>query len=619
MMTGLRRIVVTALLGVFVSLGVIKALFGGRHPRPRLPRSAEELVPVVNASPAIPPRRPRRRFAVGLVVLLMLIGLIGVIHENRGTIIGPVPSETDSAGAPRTPLRADIDAPSSETPKADTPDHPPAAGRDDGNASRTPSRDDAAASVQGKANPSVTLQAPKDGTGAVRADTGAAGIPAPKVGPSEGSPTAGGSARDAGASPAGAQAKDGPRFDVVRVEPNGEVVVAGRGQPNATVDLLVDGKPVARATTGSDGQFTLTPPPLPTGSSEIALSTTDARGVKRRSPASVAVVVAPSRNTKPLIALTSPNKPTVVLSQPEPPAAAHSDTALVHPQQAPLAADDTVGTVGPRQAPADAPRGGAGQEHPGSTPLGLRPSAGGDADGTRPAPKVPAGVAQPGDGAVSGAEAPPLKIVSIDAQDGGRLFVTARAAAGSSLRLYLNDTLIAPATVARDGTATFTISKGVRPGDYRVRLDLVDPVTGKVRDRVEVPFTAPGRGHDEGVEYSAKPEQSEPATSATSVAEAPPTVDHKAPQDPPHAGAEPAPAPAGPSEIYVPGIETARIERGDSLWKISRRTYGEGERYTLIFDANQDQIKNPDLIYPGQVLVLPDADNSKTGSDDQSN
>ncbi|MGH1589624.1 LysM peptidoglycan-binding domain-containing protein [Methylobacterium phyllosphaerae] len=46
--------------------------------------------------------------------------------------------------------------------------------------------------------------------------------------------------------------------------------------------------------------------------------------------------------------------------------------------------------------------------------------------------------------------------------------------------------------------------------------------------------------------------------------------------------------------------------RGDNLWTISRRTYGEGERYTLIYDANQDQVRDPDLIYPGQVLVLPD-------------
>lgn len=60
--------------------------------------------------------------------------------------------------------------------------------------------------------------------------------------------------------------------------------------------------------------------------------------------------------------------------------------------------------------------------------------------------------------------------------------------------------------------------------------------------------------------------------------------------------------------VYVPEVRTARIERGDSLWAISRRTYGEGDRYTAIYDANQDQIRDPDLIYPGQVFVLPSED-----------
>jgi nucleoid-associated protein YgaU len=38
---------------------------------------------------------------------------------------------------------------------------------------------------------------------------------------------------------------------------------------------------------------------------------------------------------------------------------------------------------------------------------------------------------------------------------------------------------------------------------------------------------------------------------------------------------------------------------------LARRTYGEGIRYTTIFEANKNQIKDPDLIYPGQVFALP--------------
>ena len=47
------------------------------------------------------------------------------------------------------------------------------------------------------------------------------------------------------------------------------------------------------------------------------------------------------------------------------------------------------------------------------------------------------------------------------------------------------------------------------------------------------------------------------------------------------------------------------VQPGNSLWRIARRVYGEGVRHTLIFDANQDQIRDPDLIYPGQIFVVP--------------
>ncbi|MBT9368499.1 LysM peptidoglycan-binding domain-containing protein [Rhizobium sp. CSW-27] len=47
------------------------------------------------------------------------------------------------------------------------------------------------------------------------------------------------------------------------------------------------------------------------------------------------------------------------------------------------------------------------------------------------------------------------------------------------------------------------------------------------------------------------------------------------------------------------------IRRGDTLWQISRRVYGQGVRYTTIYLANQDQIANPDVIQPGQIFGVP--------------
>ena len=47
------------------------------------------------------------------------------------------------------------------------------------------------------------------------------------------------------------------------------------------------------------------------------------------------------------------------------------------------------------------------------------------------------------------------------------------------------------------------------------------------------------------------------------------------------------------------------VQPGDTLWAIAKKYYGNGAQYTKIFNANKDKIKNPNLIYPGQQLVIP--------------
>jgi nucleoid-associated protein YgaU len=53
--------------------------------------------------------------------------------------------------------------------------------------------------------------------------------------------------------------------------------------------------------------------------------------------------------------------------------------------------------------------------------------------------------------------------------------------------------------------------------------------------------------------------------------------------------------------------QTYTVVSGDSLSKISKRLYGDASKWKKIYEANTDQIKNPDLIYPGQVLKIPSA------------
>jgi len=385
----------------------------------------------------------------------------------------------------------------------------------------------------------------------------------------------------AAASPATGTEASAPTFDIIRVEPSGEAVIAGRAAPNTTVELLRDNQPIARALVDPSGQFAIVPPALFPGSSEITLRSTGADGRSLVSRDSVAVVVAAKRDAKPLIALTSPDKPTVVLSQPDP----------VPPPPAPVAA-------GPRD---------------GSARAEAKPKAGAAPEGKAPEKE-------------RAAAASPVKIVSVEAEEGGRLYVTSQAQPGATVRLYLNDTLVAPGSAGADGRVAFTIGRGVQPGAYAIRVDEVDPVSGKVKARSEVPFSVPaGKPTPPKAAARTATATPEPAAPPARIAVVPQTLNPPAPRPPaeaappaqamtatepkaearPSAAPEPKPAPEPPRTVFVPEIGTARIVRGDSLWQISRRIYGRGTRYTVIYDANQPQIRNPDRIYPGQIFVLP--------------
>lgn len=55
----------------------------------------------------------------------------------------------------------------------------------------------------------------------------------------------------------------------------------------------------------------------------------------------------------------------------------------------------------------------------------------------------------------------------------------------------------------------------------------------------------------------------------------------------------------------APTAKTYTVKAGDSLWAIAAKYYGSGAQYAKIYNANTDQISNPNLIYPGQVLTIP--------------
>lgn len=62
------------------------------------------------------------------------------------------------------------------------------------------------------------------------------------------------------------------------------------------------------------------------------------------------------------------------------------------------------------------------------------------------------------------------------------------------------------------------------------------------------------------------------------------------------------PEPEAPAPVFY------AVQSGDSLWKIASKHYGDGNKWPALFEANREVIKDPDLIYPGQQIRVPDLD-----------
>ncbi len=117
--------------------------------------------------------------------------------------------------------------------------------------------------------------------------------------------------------------------------------------------------------------------------------------------------------------------------------------------------------------------------------------------------------------------------------------------------------------------------------EVAVALDAPEPSPAALQSRAELPFNVP------------QTKATGPLRQDAALASPPQTVAATT------ADAAPTPAPAGPR------IATAIVSRGDSLWRISRLTYGVGTEYAVVYKANREHIRDPNRIYPGQVFILP--------------
>lgn len=363
-----------------------------------------------------------------------------------------------------------------------------------------------------------------------------------------------------------------PTFDVVRVEGNGSVVIAGNAAPNAKVEIVHGSTVLGETTAGADGAFAIVlDDPLKPGDYQIVLRSTAPDSVVATSTQTAVVSVPEQAGGQVLAMVEEPGKPAELLTVPKP-------------------AD---------QAQAEAPKTETPQAQPGATeaPISTAPATP-DAAGNAAAPVTP----------VPGAKI----VVEAVEIDGSKVFVAGLADPGRKVRAYANEILLGDALTSPDGHFLIEAARDLPVGEYTIRVDGLDADGTKVVVRATVPF------------------QREPGESIAAVAPTTPATTETKPAD--TAAAAPATAPAAtgeqkpaetaaaatteaPATTVAPKLEHVNsaviIRRGDTLWRISRRVYGHGVRYSTIYLANQEQIADPDRIWPGQVFKVPET--SKEG------
>ena len=152
-----------------------------------------------------------------------------------------------------------------------------------------------------------------------------------------------------------------------------------------------------------------------------------------------------------------------------------------------------------------------------------------------------------------------VSVDTISYDEAGEVSLTGRGKPSQIVRIYLNNMPISTAAMDATGQWSTALSE-IDAGIYTLRVDELDK-TGNVVSRLETPFKRERR--------------EDLAAYLTSVDE--------------------------PARINV-----VTVQPGNTLWAIARKRYGRGILYVRVFEENKDKIRNPDLIYPGQVFSLPD-------------
>ena len=355
-------------------------------------------------------------------------------------------------------------------------------------------------------------------------------------------------------------AADAPTFDTVRIEADGTALIAGHSLPGAVIQILLGNEVVAETVADGGGNFVafLNVPP---GSEPRVLSLV-ARVGEAEIASAQTIIVAPVDEPVVVAAAEPAQVETAPAVEPAatPVTTETAQPASSEPTTAEAAAVETAPTqTTPETAAVEAAATEAAPEtaaEPAQTP---------EAPAAETAPPVlladESGVKVIQSGGQADpevAEAVALDTITYDSD--GNVVLAGRAQANDSVQIYLDNTSIASASVSPEGDWQTTLPE-VESGVYTLRVDEVSQ-DGQVVSRIETPFKR------EEAEKVAEVLQEETANPDFQVA-------------------------------------MRTVQPGNTLWAIARERYGKGILYVLVFEANRDRIRNPDLIYPGQVFVLP--------------
>lgn len=383
--------------------------------------------------------------------------------------------------------------------------------------------------------------------------------------------------------------KTSPAFDVLRVTQDGSILIAGRASANSEIQVLnEDGAVVASSTSGPAGDFVATPKePLKPGDYALTIVAKPASG-ESTSSKETGIVRVPSPGQDAL-AMVSPNeapsrivvKPTTFGAVPLEEGASiqknvlksappiDGDKSELKPDSAETGAETSVNK-------ADKPQDVAKAEVP--SPKTVIPKLRPETPTVKPKLDV---------------------VVEAVELDDGKIYIAGAAPKGAAIRIYINNEPVGIARGTINNRFLLTRTFKLKAGNHQVRADLVDRQSGKVLSRAEVPLI---HTIEEVVKevFVEQPKRSEPVVTESKKK---PELEVEIPLDP--IAPKPVETSAADSPAPVKTGTTIIIKPGDNLWRISRRTYGRGIRYTTIYNANRDQIRNPSRIYVGQIFKIP--------------